>query len=186
MKRVSQVALVALMLLSGCFSHTSPYDYVENWLIRDDPVRAFALPADLIYVQGDLYTKLANISMMQDYARMEVGHDKFKGLARVFSPLVASSDDMEAAMEWYFKYHHKKDRFFIFIGEGEGGRLLKEYEQKAAEDLKKKGLVVSYYTENHRKGFVTPEMVEEIKKAVARARFKRIWGKDMPEEMLKK
>ena len=122
----------------------------------------------------------------KDYARMEVGHDKCKGLARVFSPLVASSDDMEAAMEWYFKYHHKKDRFFILIGEGEGGRLLKEYEQKDAEDLKKKGLVASYYTENHRKGFVTPEMVEEIKKTVARARFKRIWGKDMPEEMLSK
>ena len=185
MKIVSQFALAALTLLLGC--HTmSPYDYVENWLIRDDPVRAFAIPSDLIYVQNDLYTKLANVSMMQDYARMEVGYGKFSGLARVFSPLVASSDDMEAAMEWYFKYHHKKDRPFIFIGEGEGGRLLKEYEEDNASSLKKKGLVASFYTDEHRKGFVTPEMVEKIKEAVARARFKRIWDKEMPEEMLSK
>ena len=185
MKRVSQFALVALILLSGC--HTmSPYDYVENWLIRDDPVRAFAIPSDLIYVQNDLYTKLANVSMMQDYAKMEVGYGKFSGLSRVFSPLVASSDDMEAALDWYFKYHHKKDRPFIFIGEGEGGRLLKAYEEENAKDLKKRGLVASFYTDAHRKGFVTPEMVEKIKAAVARARFKRTWGKDMPEEMLSK
>ena len=89
-------------------------------------------------------------------------------------------------MKWYFKYHHKKNRFFIFIGEGEGGRLLKAYEENDAKGLKKKGLVASFYTDNHRKGFVTPEMVEEIRKALTRARFKRIWGKEMPEEMLLK
>ena len=186
MRKMSQVALVALMSFAGCFSHTSPYDYAENWLIREDPVRTFVIPADLIYVQSDLYTKLANVNMMQDYARMEVGYGKFGGLARVFSPLVASADDMEAALEWYFKYHHKKNRPFIFIGEGVGGCLLRDYEQADADDLKEKGLVASYYTENHRKGFVTPEMVEEIKKAVARARFRHIWGKEMPEEMLAK
>lgn len=180
MKRVSQFALVALMLLSGCQT-TSPYDYVENWLVRDDPVRAFALPADLIYVQSELYTKSANLQKMQDHVRLEVGADKFGGLARVFSPLVASSEDVEEALKWYFKYHHKKNRSFIFIGEGEGGRLLKEYEQNNADDLKEMGLVASYYCEEHKVGFVTKETVESIKEAVARARFRRVWGKDMPE-----
>ena len=89
-------------------------------------------------------------------------------------------------MEWYFKYHHKKDRSFVFIGEGEGGRLLKEYEEDNASSLKKKGLVASFYTDEHRKGFVTKEMVEKIKDAVARARFERIWGKEMPPDMLSK
>ena len=46
------------------------------------------------------------------------------------------------------------------------------------------GLVASYYTDTYRKGFVTSQMVEEIRRAVARARFKAIWGKDMPEGML--
>ena len=170
--------------LAGCFSYTSPYDYVENWLIREDPVRAFVIPADLIYVQGDMYTKLANVHMMQDYARTEVGQEKFRGLARVFSPLLASSEDLENALEWYFRYHHKENRPFIFIGEGEGGRMLKEYEENDADDLKKKGLVASYYTDNYRKGFVSSEMVEEIRKAVERARFKAVWGKDMPKGML--
>lgn len=184
MKRVSLFALVALTLLSGCHT-TSPYDYLENWLIREDPVRTFVVPADVIYVQGDLYTRVANIPMMLDYAKSEVGNDRFLKLARVFSPLIASQEDLEQALKWYFKYHHKSGRPFIFIGEGEGGRFLKAYEENDAEDLRDDGLVASYYTDEYRKGFVTPEMVEEIRKAVARARFKQIWGKDMPEDMLK-
>lgn len=87
-------------------------------------------------------------------------------------------------MKWYFKYHHKDGRPFVFIGEGEGGRLLKAYEQNDVDELKKKGLVTSFYTDDSRKGFVTPEMIEEIKKAVARARFREVWGKEMPEGML--
>ena len=35
-----------------------------------------------------------------------------------------------------------------------------------------------------RKGFVTAEIVEEIRKAIARARFREVWGKEMPEGML--
>ena len=50
--------------------------------------------------------------------------------------------------------------------------------------LKKKGLVASFYTDDYRKGFVTAEMVEEIKKAVERARFREVWGKEVPEGML--
>ena len=177
------VYLSALVLVAGCLS-TSPYEYLENWLIREDPVRMFAVPADIFYVQGDMYTKKSSVPMMTDYARMEVGHQRFHGIARVFSPLIASSDDLEAAIKWYFKYHHEGNRSFVFIGEGEGGRLLKEYEEKDAEGLKKKGLVASFYTDDYRKGFVTPEMVEEIKRAIERARFRKVWGKDMPEGML--
>lgn len=181
--RICSLALLALPL-AGCFSHTSPYDYVENWLVRDDPIRTFVIHADVIYVQSELYTKLADVQKMQDHVRLEVGKDKFGGLARVFSPLVASPEDMEAALKWYFKYHHKKNRSFIFIGEGEGGSLLREYEEKNADELRDKGLVASYYCDEHKRGFVTQEMVEEIREAIARARFRHVWGKDMPEGML--
>ena len=177
---ICALALLALPL-AGCFSHTSPYDYVENWLMRDDPIRTFVIHSDVIYVQSELYTKLADVQKMQDHVRLEVGKDKFNGVARVFSPLVSSAEDMEAALKWYFRYHHKKDRAFIFIGEGEGGRLLREYEEKHADDLREKGLVASYYCDEHKRGFVTQEMVEEIKEAVARARFRKVWGKDMPD-----
>ena len=178
--RICALALLALPL-AGCFSHTSPYDYVENWLMRDDPIRTFVIHSDVIYVQSELYTKRADVQKMQDHVRLEVGKDKFNGVARVFSPLVSSAEDMEAAVKWYFKYHHKKNRSFVFIGEGEGGRLLREYEEKHADDLREKGLVASYYCEEHKRGFVTQEMVEEIKEAVARARFRKVWGKDMPD-----
>ncbi len=178
--RICSLALLALPL-AGCFSHTSPYDYVENWLVREDPIRTFVIHADVIYVQSELYTKLADVQKMQDHVRLEVGKVKFGGVARVFSPLISSAEDMEAAVKWYFKYHHKKDRSFVFIGEGEGGRFLREYEEKNAEDLKEKGLVASYYCDEHKRGFVTQEMVEEIREAVARARYRQIWGKDMPD-----
>lgn len=181
MKKLLIVA--AFVVLSGCQS-MSPYDYLENWLIREDPVRTFVVPADLIYVQGDLYTKMSNVPMMFDYAKSEVGNDRFNGLARVFSPLVATPEDIDAAMEWYFKYHHKPGRTFFFIGEGEGGRMLKEYEQQNAKSLKKEGLELSFYTDEYRKGFVTDEMVHEIKSAIARARFRKAWDKGMPDGML--
>ena len=183
MKRLSLLMLVGLVALAGCLS-SSPYDCLENWLIREDPVRTFVIPSDLIYVQGDLYTKVANVPMMQDYAKTEVGNGRFAGLSRVFSPLVASAEDLERALDWYFHYHHKSNRPFIFIGEGEGGQLLKKYEEENADDLKKDGLVASYYTDEYRKGFVTDEMVKEIRQAVQRARFRTIWGKEMPEGML--
>ena len=48
MKRIVVIALAAFTV-AGCL--TSPYDQVENWLIREDAVRAFAIPADVIYVQ---------------------------------------------------------------------------------------------------------------------------------------
>lgn len=180
--RICSLALLALPF-AGCVTHTSPYDYVENWLVREDPIRTFVIHADVIYVQSELYTKLADVQKMQDHVRLEVGQGKFSGLARVFSPLVASSEDMEAALKWYFKYHHKKDRPFVFIGEGEGGRLLMEYEQENADELKEKGLVASYYSDEHKRGFVTDEMIDEIREYVARARFRYIWGKDMPDGM---
>ena len=53
--------------------------------------------------------------------------------------------------------------------------------EKHADDLREKGLVASYYCDEHKRGFVTQEMVEEIKEAVARARFRKVWGKDMPD-----
>ena len=133
--RVCSLALLALPL-AGCFSHTSPYDYVENWLVREDPVRTFVIHADVIYVQSELYTKLADVQKMQDHVRLEVGKDKFSGLARVFSPLVASPEDLEEALKWYFRYHHKENRSFIFIGEGEGGALLRDYEATTATNTR--------------------------------------------------
>ena len=184
MKRLFCI-LLAGIALAGCFSYMSPYDYVENWLIREDPVRTFSIPADVIYVQNDLYLNVANIPIMHSYAQSEVGRGRFSGLARVFSPLVASKEDLERALKWYFKYHHPKKRPFVFIGEGEGGKFLQEYEKENEDDLKDDGLVASFYTETARKGFVTDEMVKQIKEAVLKARFKTVWGKDMPEGMLK-
>ena len=175
---------MAAAMLAGC-SSTSPYDHLDNWLIREDPTRAFAIPADVIYVQNDLYLNLAHVPIMQHYAESEVGKNRFSKVARVFSPLVANEDDMERALKWYFKYHHEGHRPFAFIGEGEGGLLLRKYEENNIDSLKKKGLVASYYTDTARKGFVTNKMVKEIHQAVLRARYREIWGREMPEGMLK-
>lgn len=177
--------LIAGIALAGCFSSRSPYDYVENWLIREDPVRTFSIPADVIYLQNDLYLSMANVPLMYTYAQSEVGRGRFSGLARVFSPLVASKEDLDRALKWYFKYHHSEHRPFVFIGEGEGGKLLQDYEKENEDDLKDDGLVASFYTEDARKGFVTEAMVKQIKEAIIKARFKTAWDKEMPEGMLK-
>ena len=183
MKRLAATILAA-SALAGCTT-SSPYDYVENWLIREDPVRTFVVPSDVFYVQGSLYSNVAHVPLMYSYAQTEVGRKRFSGIARVFSPLIANSDDLEKALDWYFKYHHVKDRPFSFIGEGEGGALLQAYEKEHEEKLKRLGLVASFYSDKARKGFVTQDTVREIKEAVAKARFRAVWGRDAPEGMLK-
>ncbi len=183
MKRLPSVIILA-SVLTGCVS-SSPYDYVENWLIREDPVRTFVVPSDLFYVQSTLYSNVAHVPLMYSYAQTEVGNNRFAGIARVFSPLIANSDDLEKALDWYFKYHHTKGRPFSFIGEGEGGALLQAYERENEEKLKSKGLVASFYTDHARKGFVTQDTVRQIKEAVAKARFRAVWGREAPEGFLK-
>ena len=178
------IAIAAAALLAGCWTK-SPYDYVENWLIREDPARPFAIYSDLIYVQGDLYLDMKTLPAMSSYAKSEVGHGRFKGVARVFSPLIANEEDLEDAMDWYFSHHHEKNRPFSFIGEGEGGALLKAYEEKNYDKLKKKGLMISFYTETSKKRFVNDSMVREIRHAIIRTRYRAQWGREMPADMLK-
>ena len=179
------VAPALAVVLAGCMSiFKSPYDHPENWLIREDPVRSFAVPADLVYVQSILYDNVSNLSLMDTYARSEVGNKRFFGLARVFCPLVSCQKDLDEAVDWYFKNHHTWGRPVIFIGEGEGGRLLANYEQEHSL-LKRRGLVASYYTDTSHKGFVTSDMVKEIKEAILRAKYNDMWGREMPSDMLK-
>ena len=93
MMNIGLAALSAMLAapLAGCFSYSSPYDYVENWLVREDPVRTFVIPADVIYVQSELYTKLANIQKMQDHVRLEVGQGRLphSAYAREYLDLAA-------------------------------------------------------------------------------------------------
>ena len=61
--RICSLALLALPL-AGCFSHTSPYDYVENWLVRDDPIRTFGMTVQFM----EIYT-LSMISTHPTFSR---------------------------------------------------------------------------------------------------------------------
>ena len=62
---------------------------------------------------------------------------------------------------------------------------LQAYEKEHEEKLKDMGLVASFYTDRAHKGFVTQDTVRQIKEAVAKARFRAVWGRDAPEGMLK-
>ena len=183
MKHIAATAFVAAAILSGC--RKSPYDYMENWVIREDAARPFAISADVFYLQDKLYVDMASVPAMTTYARAEVGEPRFTGVARVFSPLVANADDLEKAIDWYLSKHHDGDRPFAFIGEGEGGELLRAYEEENEDKLKKKGLVLSFYSEKTEKGFVTDFMVLKLKNAVIQKRYQSQWGREMPVGMLK-
>ena len=169
--------------LAGCQSH-SPYRYAENWLINEAATRPFAVPADVFYVQGALYHNLANGSLMYSYALSEVGKGKFVGVARVFSPLVANEEDVAHAVKWYLTRYHQRKRPFFLIGEGEGGKLLKQYEQDHQEALKTIGLAGSFYSEVGHKGFVTNDMVKKIKSITEHVRFRATWERELTEEMV--
>jgi len=176
--------LAVAAIAAGCSTTLPPYHYLENWLIREDPVRPFTTHADLIYLQNDLYVDMQNLTLMNHHAKEAVGNGKFTGLARVFSPLVATQEDLEDALDWYFSHYHGKEWPVVFIGEGEGGRLLKAYENAHAKLLAKQGLVASFYTDSAEEGFVTDAMVRDIKNSVLRYRYLKQWGREMPDGML--
>ncbi len=169
--------------LAGCKSH-SPYRYADNWLIYEAATRPFAVPADVIYVQDALYHNIANGSLMFSYAQSEVGNGKFNGVARVFSPLIANEEDVAHAIKWYLMYFHQRKRPFFFIGEGEGGKLLKQYEQDHESSLKSFGLAGSFYSDVGHKGFVTTDMVKKIKSITEHVRFRATWKREMTEELV--
>ena len=178
-------SMAIAVCVGGCFSLHSPYDYMENWLIREDAVREFAVPADVFYVQGGLYDSRSKVPVMYAYVNSEVGKGKFNGFARVFAPLIANEEDLDRALDWYFGRHHSKRRPFVFIGEGEGGKMLQAYERRNLSKMQARGLAASFYTDTAYKGFVTNELVKEIKAAVARVTYRKCWGRDMPEGMAK-
>lgn len=183
MKPIAATAFAVATLLVGC--RKSPYDYMENWVIREEAARPFSISADVIYLQDRLYVDMHAVPSMVTYARSEVGGERFRGVARIFSPLVASYDDLEMALDWYFSKHHDDRRPFAFIGEGEGGALLKAYEEENYDKLKKKGLALSFYSEKTANGFVTDDMVYKLKNAVTKMRYESQWDRDMPEGMLR-
>jgi len=180
MKNLIPLLLFAA-LVSGC---KSPYDYMETWLMREDAVRPFSVPIDVIYVQDRLYDSMDSLPEMQSIAMDAVGRGKFRGLARVFSPLVINVEDVEKAVEWYIKHHNSSCRPFALIGEGEGGALLKKYAEENAGWLEGKGLAASFFAERPDKDFVSPDMIRTIKNRAAAVRYRRQWGREMPEGML--
>ncbi len=98
MKRFAATILAA-SVLAGCIT-SSPYDYVENWLIREDPVRTFVVPSDLFYVQGSLYSNVAHVPLMQSYAKTEVGQTRFSKIERGFSSLLSYSANLARDLAW--------------------------------------------------------------------------------------
>ena len=180
--KLKSLAFVAIstIVLAGCFSCTSPYDYVDYWLIREDALLTFAVNADVIYLQDELYLDAARLPAMYARAKAVVGNGRFDGVARVFSPLVSSADDVVMAIKWYLKNHHEGKRPFAFIGEGEGGRILWAYERLHSEDLKKAGFIGGFYTDDTDGDFVNDEIVRKIKDASMRVRYRNIWGREMP------
>lgn len=183
-KRMKALALFTLAgaVLSGCFSVPSPYDYMDGWLIRDDAYMVFATQADVIYVQSEIYRDPTRLPILYVRAKNEVGSGRFRGLARVFAPLFSSDEELEQAIEWYFKNMHPKNRPFVFIGEGEGGRFLQAYEKANLEDLREMGFMEGFYSEDVHESFVDDEIVQKIKDDIARVRYRNVWGRDMPEK----
>ena len=180
--KTTAVAILSAALLAGC---ASQYDYMDNWLIREDPVRQFAVGADVIYLQDALYTNVHTIAAMLSYARDEVGRGRFENAARVFAPLVSDADDLGQAIKWYLKHSHAGKRPFFFIGEGVGGELLKAYEEENLDDLLDEGFVAGYYSAKTHNGFVTDALVRTIQTGVIRVRYREQWGREMSDDMLK-
>ena len=174
------------MALAGCCTSKSPYDYLDNWLIREEAIRPFAVPTDIIYVQDRLYRATQELAEMHSWALDAVGRGRFEGIARVFSPLVSCEDDVAMAVRWYVRHHNTTRRPFVLIGEGQGGALLRVFAEENFEWLVNKGLVARFYSPKPDPNFVSDEMIRKIKSRSAGVRYHREWGRVVPEGLLEK
>lgn len=135
MKKNYFLILIGLvLLLSGCA--VSPYNYADNWVIRQNAKPLYFANYDLIYFypEGIINNDTVKVNWALDrtnaekfflfcrYQTIEV----FGNRVRVFCPFVRRIDcdtlyhDVDSSLQFYLDELHPKRRPFVIMGEGSG------------------------------------------------------------------
>lgn len=170
------VTLVGLIFLVGCNTvdrrPTDPYYIITNWYVRENARPQYSATFDVFYLHPALYDSEEISQKNLDYTMNNTSY-VFGKEARIFAPLCHDLEDCKRAFQWYYNNYHSPKRPIVFIGEGEGAKLLEALLSKSKPD----GMVLAKLSPEKVEGnYVTPEMVAEIDEEVRKYLYAMKWN----------
>ena len=149
------VAVAAVLLAGGCA--TSPYEYGDNWVIRENDIPQFYSKFDLFYI-GKAPASYGDTREVQFNWTKTHTNDVFGRGVRVFAPKINKSevDNVRAALEFYLDNFHKNGHPFVLLAEGKEADILYQAMQKTSGLTVKNGFIAAYLPD------MKPKSAEEI------------------------
>lgn len=149
-------AAVTLLLFCGC-SSLSPYDYADNWLIRENDIPQYYSQFDLFYI-GKAPAGYGDTHEIQFNWTKTHTNDIFGRGVRVFAPKinVPTAENLSAALKYYLNNFHQPGHPFVLLAEGKAADLLYGAMQKTDDITTKNGFIAAYLPD------MTPRTARQI------------------------
>ena len=149
------IAFCTLLLTGGCA--TSPYEYGNNWLLRENDIPQYYSKFDLFYI-GRAPAGYGDTHDIQFNWTKTHTNDIFGRGVRVFAPEIQAPtvDNVREALEFYLDRFHKPGHPFVLLAEGKAADLLYKVMQKTGGLTVKNGFIAAYLPD------MTPKTAEQI------------------------
>lgn len=138
------VTMICAVMFSGC-SSVSPFDYGNNWLIRENDIPQFYSTFDLFYI-GKAPAEYGDTHDIQFNWTKTHTNDIFGRGVRVFAPEIRNPDveNVAEALEYYLEHFHLDGHPFILLAEGHYADLLYGAMQKVSGITVENGFIAAY------------------------------------------
>ena len=153
---LSGAIVVLAMVVSGC-SSISPYDYADNWLIRENDIPQYYSTFDLFYI-GEAPAIYGDTHEVQLNWVKTHTNDIFGNRVRVFAPAAYPWNEEKAiaALQYYLDHFHQEGHPFVLMAEGKFADLLYQAIRENAKVIPENGFIAAYLPD------MTPKSTEEI------------------------
>ena len=140
----SAVAVIVILIFTGC-SSVSPYDFGDNWLIRENDMPQFFSKFDLFYI-GKAPADYGDTHDIQFNWTKTHTNDIFGKKVRVFAPEIQEPDvkNVTAALEYYLENFHAPGHPFVLLAEGKAADLLYAAMKKVDGLTVENGFIAAY------------------------------------------
>ena len=149
-------AAFAILSFSGC-STVSPYDYADNWLIRENDIPQYYSKFDLFYI-GKAPAGYGDTHDIQFNWTKTHTNDIFGRGVRVFAPKIKTPDvkNVAEALQYYMDNFHEAGHPFVLLAEGKAADLLYIAMQDVSGMTVKNGFIAAYLPD------MMPKTAEQI------------------------
>ena len=158
MKKVFYLAaaVIGILTFTGC-STVSPYDFGDNWLIRENDIPQYFSKFDLFYV-GKAPAAYGDTHDIQFNWNKTHTNDIFGIGVRVFAPEIQTPDikNVTAALEYYLEHFHAPGHPFVLLAEGRAADLLYAAMKKVDGLTVENGFIAAYLPDMQPR---TPEQI---------------------------